>query len=117
VNLIKNDSPLKGTDIYWQLYAGSDPNARDKDGWTPLHWAAGFSKTPVVVKALLDAGSDPNARNKDGQTPLHLAASEGDSPEVVKALLYAGALILKLEIKTDRRPCTGLQGSARHLLW
>ncbi|MCY3538132.1 MAG: ankyrin repeat domain-containing protein [Cyanobacteria bacterium MAG IRC4_bin_6] len=65
---------------------------RDKKGLTPLHWAAALSKTPEVVKALVDAGADSNAREDQlGHTPLHEAARRRKTPEVVKVLLDAGA--------------------------
>ena len=34
------------------LAAGADPTARNTDGWTPLHWAAGLTSTPAVLTAL-----------------------------------------------------------------
>jgi len=60
------------------LDAGADPKARDKDGWTPLHFAAQFSKSPEVVQALLDAGSDPSAKSESGLIPVNLI--KNDSP-------------------------------------
>ena len=53
------------------LGTGADPNARDGGGYTPLHLAAEFSKTPETVTALVNAGADPNARDVLGLTPLH----------------------------------------------
>ena len=80
------------------------PDARDKNDWTDLHWAAALN-LPGLASVLLDAGADPNARLKsdkeaftddllgtfaafggslegddlddwarNGQTPLHFAA-------------------------------------------
>ena len=60
------------------LGAGADPNARDGDGFTPLHWAAEFSQTPEVVTALVNADADLNARAGDGRTPFELIPE--DSP-------------------------------------
>jgi len=44
----------------------------------PLPIAAEASKTPGVVKALLDAGADLEARDGNGQTPVELVPD--DSP-------------------------------------
>ena len=72
------------------LQDGADVNARDERGWTPLHRAAAFSKTPAVLAALLRNGADPNARDTDGVTPLHEAALSV-TLGVLTALVPAGA--------------------------
>ena len=71
------------------LAAGADPNARDENGSTPLHWAATWGRTSAV-RALLEAGAKPDARDKEGRTALHDAARWGHE-SVVEALLDAGA--------------------------
>ena len=71
--------------------ATSPVNARDEDGFTPLHRAAAFSTTPAIISALLDAGAEVNARTEGGQTPLHLAAMWSKTPAIITALLDAGA--------------------------
>ena len=73
-------------DVRACLQAGADPEARDENGWTPLHVAANAD----IVAALLEAGADPKARDKDGDTPLHYAAYHGQ-PDAITALLEAGA--------------------------
>ena len=76
-----------GRCVRWckQLIANdADANAKDSDGWTPMHYAAteGYGK---VVKLLLANGADANAKDSDGWTPLHYAARRGYA-EVVKLL-------------------------------
>ena len=67
------------------------PDARNKYGRTPLHYAA-QGETPALVSALVKAGADPNARDeRGGWTPLHLAAQTGKTPAIVTALIKAGA--------------------------
>ena len=73
------------------LKAGADVNAKDKDGDTPLHAAAGDNSSPAVLEVLLKAGADVNAKDADGNTPLHGAAFNNSSPEVLEVLLKAGA--------------------------
>jgi len=71
------------------LEKGANPNARDEEGFTPLHYAS-FNGCASVAKLLLDSGADPNVGSKEGWTPLHLAASNGFT-DIVKLLIECGA--------------------------
>jgi ankyrin repeat protein len=73
------------------LSSGSDPNAIDDSGWTPLHFAARVS-APEVVKLLLKAGAAVDPRDSSGNTPLWRAVfnSRGEG-EVIQLLRAAGA--------------------------
>ncbi|HSO75515.1 MAG TPA: ankyrin repeat domain-containing protein [Blastocatellia bacterium] len=71
------------------LDAGSDPDARDGQGRTPLLEAA-FGGHSTTVSALIRAGANPNARDADGWTPLMEAASKG-RVDIVKKLVAANA--------------------------
>lgn len=68
---------------------GIDVQAKDKDGFTALHWAA-WSGMPYCTLLLAEAGLDINAQEGNGYTPLMLAALRGNN-EVVKMLLTLGA--------------------------
>ena len=54
---------------------GADFKSPDKDGKTPLHWAA-YSGKLEVVKLLIEKGADFKSPDKDGKTPLHWAAEK-----------------------------------------
>lgn len=68
---------------------GTNLNARDAYGSTPLTVAATFGRSDVV-KTLLNAGADPNLTDRQGSAPLHIAAFLGH-PDIVRALLEHGA--------------------------
>ena len=63
------------------LSAGADINARDNDGYTPLHLARDAAQTSV----LLAAGADVNARNEYGKTPLHYARGTDQTSALLAA--------------------------------
>jgi len=55
------------------LKHGANPNVRNRNGVTLLHWAADGRADRRVFELLLDAKADPNIRNNSGVTPLDLA--------------------------------------------
>ena len=63
--------------------------AVQKDGWSPLHYAA-TGGSAAIVKLLLAKGAPLEARSPNGSTPLMMAARYGNE-EAVDALLAAGA--------------------------
>ena len=68
------------------LAVGADIDARNDDGLTPLHAAAGLNDV-AAIRALLDGGANVNARGDGGLTPLHLAAMK----KMILAVLEADA--------------------------
>ena len=62
-----------------------NPNAPDRNGTTPIHWAASNGHTEIV-KILAPLADNPNAPNKFwGKTPIYWAACNGHT-EIVKIL-------------------------------
>ena len=81
--------------------AGADPNALNRRGACPLHYACDPrparktvdpSKQRSVIDLLLDAGSDIEHTDKAGAAPLHRAV-RARSPEAVRCLLERGARV------------------------
>ena len=66
---------------------GIDINAKDKNGKTPLHYAA--KKSLEMVKFLISHGADINATTNQKETALHYAAKK--SLEMVEFLVSHGA--------------------------
>ncbi len=70
---------------------GADVNARDENGWTPLHHAASSGEMEIAA-VLIAKGADVNAKDKYGLMPLHAAIVRGQK-HVVAALVAKGASI------------------------
>lgn len=69
------------------LKKGSDPNSRDANGGTALHWAASRGNAEIA-RLLLDAGADPAATDGEGKTPREVAEKKGRA-ELVEILRQA----------------------------
>jgi ankyrin repeat protein len=79
------------------LEFNADVNAREQDGYTPLHYLSidlnsgpKHSQLHNVSRVLLEHGADVNVRDNYLSTALHIAAVEGRI-EVVRVLLEHGA--------------------------
>jgi ankyrin repeat protein len=78
---------------------GADVNARDNDGYTPLHHAAARGDNEMIMY-LVEKGADPKAVARSGQTTADMANSPvqrlSPIPETV-------ALLMKLGSKNSNR--------------
>ena len=83
--------------LTWKSYPKADPNAPDRQGQTPLHYAVSNPDSDRMerynqVQSLLNGGADPNARNNREETPLHrVALSLRESLAEVSMLVQTGA--------------------------
>ncbi len=55
------------------LATGTDVNAKDEEGGTPLHFATGWDHKEIV-ELLIAEGADVNAKDEVGETPLDRTA-------------------------------------------
>lgn len=69
----------------------SNLSVQDRDGKTPLMYAASGTNDPRVIFELVNSGASLNVQSDDGRTPLMHAAKDNNNPEIVLALLNAGA--------------------------
>ena len=81
------------------LQAGSDVNATNNLGYTPLYQSTLTGNSPEIVSMLLQAGADTNLTDNEGSTALHNATlpdTEADKPAalaVMRLLLEHGAAV------------------------
>ena len=80
----------------------ADVNAKDKDGATPLFWAAKKGHKDVA-ELLLANRADVDARNNIDATPLHFAALRGHK-DVAEWLLTSEADVDAKESKYGQTP-------------
>ena len=71
------------------LAGGADVNAKNVDGWTPLHEAA-FGGRKEIVELLISNGADVNAKGESGRTPLDLATQSKRNLETADLLRKHG---------------------------
>lgn len=65
-------------------------NSINKEGWTPLHFAAYSGQADILETLIRKLDANINAQNTMGQTPLHLACKKSHK-KVIERLLLAKA--------------------------
>lgn len=103
----KNNDPQE---IECLLSSGADVNARDDNGQTALHIAAGCNDDRYdgrsffdTIEVLLKNGADINAQDKNGKTPLHCLGFS--NVKMLKLLLKYNAEV-KIKDNNGETPLT-----------
>ena len=86
------------------IRGGADVNARDKNGRTPLMYAAKFDKSLGMVGVLTRHGADPTAADKDGKTARSYI---DDIDHGQNAAAYSGKILTPEPLECDGRRRTG----------
>ncbi|RLN17029.1 26S proteasome non-ATPase regulatory subunit 10 [Panicum miliaceum] len=86
--------------------AASVLNAKDEEGWAPIHSVASTGNAQIV-EILLERGADVDLTTDGGRTALHYAASKGRL-NIAEKLIAHGAKVNK----KDKFGCTPLHRAA-----
>ena len=97
MTVVQMPSNMQGREMCVKLLikAGTDVNARAKDGSTALIEAGKHAST-LCIQLLIDAGADVNARSVLGKTTLLNVAKRG-CMESMKILIEAGAEVNEID--------------------
>ncbi|OGH96803.1 MAG: hypothetical protein A2104_02900 [Candidatus Melainabacteria bacterium GWF2_32_7] len=86
---VKKSEKLDFEKVKKYITDGADPNAKDKNGQTPLHITARSNSTDII-EFLIKSGADANIKDKYSVSPLHEAACF-KANEALELLIKNGA--------------------------
>ena len=92
--IMENDDRV----CYILLESGANPNAQDKDGWTPLMYACRYAQTSTVIKLLFEYGAKLDAKSNYQVSVLQIAAAYSKNRKVLATVLEQ-AVNLKLNLQ------------------
>jgi ankyrin repeat protein len=87
--IIESKDPKKHDVLQKMLDLGSDPNIKDSNGWSALHYACQLGDFESV-EILVNIGATIDTYSNNKRIPLHLAAYRG-YPNIVEFLLKSGS--------------------------
>ena len=91
--IMENDDRV----CYILLESGANPNAQDKDGWTPLMYACRYAQTSTVIQLLFEYGAKLDAKSNYQVSVLQIAAAYSKNRKVLATVLEQ-AVNLKLNL-------------------
>ncbi|XP_006815063.1 B-cell lymphoma 3 protein-like isoform X2 [Saccoglossus kowalevskii] len=77
---------------------------KDKNSYTPLHYATYHGKNIEVVNVLLRNNCNIEAKSSDGETALFLASWKGNA-DIVRLLIQSGA---NLGVTAEGKSCVDI---------
>lgn len=92
--IMENDDRV----CYILLESGANPNAQDKDGWTPLMYACRYAQTSTVIQLLFEYGAKLDAKSNYQVSVLQIAAAYSKNRKVLATVLEQAAN-LKLNLQ------------------
>lgn len=92
--IMENDDRV----CYILLESGANPNAQDKDGWTPLMYACRYAQTSTVIQLLFEYGAKLDAKSNYQISVLQIAAAYSKNRKVLATVLEQAAN-LKLNLQ------------------
>ena len=92
--IMENDDRV----CYILLESGANPNAQDKDGWTPLMYACHYAQTSTVIQLLFEYGAKLDAKSNYQISVLQIAAAYSKNRKVLATVLEQ-AVNLKLNLQ------------------
>lgn len=92
--IMENDDRV----CYILLESGANPNAQDKDGWTPLMYACRYAQTSTVIQLLFEYGAKLDAKSNYQVSVLQIAAAYSKNRKVLATVLEQ-AVNLKLNLQ------------------
>ena len=88
---------------------GADVNAKDREGFTPLHQAVEYGDE-ATTEMLIGRGADVNAKDNYGNTPLH----QSSDLKIARILISKGAsFIVKNENGETPLDCAVLEDDVK----
>ena len=85
--IMENDDRV----CYILLESGANPNAQDKDGWTPLMYACRYAQTSTVIQLLFEYGAKLDAKSNYQISVLQIAAAYSKNRKVLATVLEQAA--------------------------
>ena len=92
--IMENDDRV----CYILLESGANPNAQDKDGWTPLMYACRYAQTSTVIQLLFEYGAKLDAKSNYQISVPQIAAAYSKNRKVLATVLEQAAN-LKLNLQ------------------